>query len=117
VFHGEATSSRTTLVSHSISGHFAIRQGDWKLCLAAGSGGWSAPREGDAQKQKLPTMQLFNLAEDKAEQKNLLTSHPERAQQLLSILQSEVNNGRCTPGAKVSNDREITFLPKGVTIK
>lgn len=116
VFNGEASTSRTTLVSHSVSGHFAIRQGDWKLCLAAGSGGWSAPRERDAQKQGLPPMQLYNLAEDKAEQKNLLETHPERAQQLLRILQSEVDNGRCTPGAKIPNDREITFLPKGVTI-
>lgn len=116
VFNGEVSSSRTTLVSHSVSGHFAIRQGDWKLCLAGGSGGWSAPRERDAQKQGLPPMQLYNLAEDKAEQKNLLETHPERAQQLLRILQSEVDNGRCTPGAKIPNDREIAFLPRGVTI-
>ncbi len=104
-------------VSHSISGHFAIRQGVWKLCLAAGSGGWSLPREKDAQKQGLPPMQLFNLANDKAEQKNLIDAHPERVQELLKILKREVDNGRCTPGAKIPNDREITFLPKGVTIE
>ena len=118
VFNGESTTTgRNTLISHSISGHFAIRQGDWKLCLSAGSGGWSAPRERDAQKRGLPSMQLFNLAEDKAEQKNLVETHPERAQELLKILQSEVDNGRCTPGSKIPNDRKVTFLPKGVTIE
>ncbi len=118
VFNGESTTTgRNTLISHSISGHFAIRQGDWKLCLSAGSGGWSAPRERDAQKRGLPSMQLFNLAEDKAEQKNLVETHPERAQELLKILQSEVDNGRCTPGSKIPNDREVTFLPKGVMIE
>jgi arylsulfatase A len=118
VFNGESTTTgRNTLISHSISGHFAIRQGDWKLCLSSGSGGWSAPRERDAQKRGLPSMQLFNLAEDKAEQKNLVETHPERAQELLKILQSEVDNGRCTPGSKIPNDRKVTFLPKGVTIE
>ena len=117
VFNGESTTGRTTVVSHSISGHFAIRQGDWKLCLSAGSGGWSTPRERDAQKQGLPPMQLFNLAEDKAEQRNLVGTHPERVQQLLKVLRTEVHNGRCTPGARIPNDREITFLPKGVTIE
>ena len=75
------------------------------------------PREKDAQKQGLPPMQLFNLAEDKAEKKNLVSKHPERVQELLKILQKEINNGRCTPGKKIPNDREISFLPKGVAIK
>ena len=117
VFHGERSTGRTTLISHSISGHFAFRQGAWKLCLSAGSGGWSMPREKDAQKQGLPPMQLFNLAEDKAEKKNLVSKHPERVQELLKILQKEINNGRCTPGKNIPNDREISFLPKGVAIK
>ena len=52
-------------------------------------------------------MQLFNLAEDKAEKKNLVSKHPECVQELLKILQKEINNGRCTPGKKIPNDREI----------
>ena len=55
-FKGEATSGRDTLISHSAGGSFAIRQGSWKLCLSGGSGGWSAPREGDAKKKGLPRM-------------------------------------------------------------
>ena len=41
-FAGETTTGRTTLVSHSIGGSFSIRANGWKLCLSAGSGGWSA---------------------------------------------------------------------------
>ena len=53
-FKGKGKTSRSTLVSHSIGGSFSMRHGDWKLCLSAGSGGWSAPREGDA-KEKEPS--------------------------------------------------------------
>ena len=113
-FNGESTTGRETLISHSIGGSFSIRQGDWKLCLSAGSGGWSAPREPDAKKQNLPPMQLFNLADDRAEQKNLVATHPERVTKLLALLEKEVKNGRCTPGNAVTNDRDVSFLPKGV---
>src|SRR5690606_1380315 len=34
---------RTGLISQSIRGDFAIRDGQWKLLLCPGSGGWSAP--------------------------------------------------------------------------
>lgn len=112
VFEGEETTGRDSLISHSISGHFAIRQGDWKLCLAHGSGGWSAPREPVAIKQGRPAMQLFNLASDPGEQTNLAESHPEQVETLLKLLEQQVANGRCTPGEKLPNDRTVTFLPK-----
>jgi len=38
---------REATVHHSISGRFAIRQGDWKLILWPGSGGWSYPRDNE----------------------------------------------------------------------
>jgi arylsulfatase A len=113
VFKGGDTTGRETLISHSIGGSFSIRQGPWKLCLSAGSGGWSAPREADAKKANLPPMQLYNLDEDKGEQKNLVTTNPEKVEALLKILETEVANGRCTPGKPVPNDREVTYLPKG----
>ena len=116
VFHGRETSGRETLISHSIGGSFAIRQGPWKLCLAAGSGGWSAPRENEAKKQGLPPLQLFNLDDDPGERKNLLAEHPEKVESLLRLLDRQVSSGRCTPGEAVSNDRDIRFLPAGVTL-
>ena len=116
VFNGESSTGRATLVSHSIGGSFSIRQGDWKLCLSAGSGGWSAPREADAKKQNLPSMQLFNLKSDRGEQKNLVQENPDKVNELLQQLAGEVKQGRCTPGNPVSNDREVSFLPAGVTM-
>jgi len=32
------------------------------------------------------------------------------------LLGKEVEQGRCTPGNPVSNDREVTFLPKGYEV-
>lgn len=112
VFKGGST-ERTTLISHSIGGSFSIREGDWKLCLSAGSGGWSDPREAEAKKQNLPSMQLFNLASDRGERTNLVEANPKKVDALLELLDSEVQRGRCTPGNAVPNDREIDYLPKG----
>lgn len=113
VFHGKSTSGRRTLISHSISGAFAIRRGNWKLCLAAGSGGWSSPRDNEARKKGMPPIQLFNLKNDPGEQTNLVSDNPKKVTELLKLLESEIKAGRCTPGEPVSNDREIKFLPPG----
>ena len=116
VFSGESSTGRSTLVSHSIGGSFSIRKGDWKLCLSAGSGGWSAPREPVAKKQHLPPMQLFNLKSDRGEQVNLVDERPEKVKELLQRLAAEVQQGRSTPGKALANDRDVTFLPPGVTM-
>ena len=113
-FKGESN-GRKNLISHSIGGSFSIREGDWKLCLAAGSGGWSAPREPDAKKQGLPPLQLFNLKTDRGERENLLQKEPERVSALIHLLNRQVAQGRCTPGKAVSNDRKVSFLPKGIS--
>ncbi|MEP3478263.1 MAG: arylsulfatase [Fuerstiella sp.] len=116
-FQGQEKTERSSLVSHSIGGSFSIREGKWKLCLSGGSGGWSAPREPEAKKKNLPLMQLFDLQADRSETTNLLEQHPEQVDALLKLLSEEVQNGRCTPGEPVSNDREVKFLPNGVTVK
>ena len=115
-FKGKAETARKTLISHSIGGSFSIREGDWKLCLSSGSGGWSAPREAEAKKQDLPPLQLYNLKEDRAERNNLHEKRADRVASLLAVLDREVSTGRCTPGNPVANDREVTFLPKGIAL-
>ena len=112
LFDGHSENTRSNLVSHSIGGSFAIRQGQWKLCLSAGSGGWSQPREPEAKKRNLPPVQLFNLADDKGEQTNLQDRHPEKTEQLVQLLGDLIARGRSTPGPDKKNDREVTFLPK-----
>ncbi|HBE68095.1 MAG TPA: arylsulfatase [Planctomycetaceae bacterium] len=110
-FEGESSTGRTSVVSHSIGGSFAIRKNNWKLCLCRGSGGWSAPKENVAKKQGLPAMQLYDLAIDPSEQNNLLDSQPEKAEELLALLHQQVHRGRSTPGPDLKNDREVAYLP------
>jgi arylsulfatase A-like enzyme len=98
---------RTALVSHSINGSFAIREGNWKLCLCAGSGGWSAPRPGAAEENGLPADQLYDLAADRAEQKNVAAEHPEIVRRLAEMLDKTIADGRSTPGDTQKNAVEV----------
>ncbi len=91
------------VIHHSISGHFAVRKGKWKLLLCRGSGGWSPPRESVAAKQKLPAVQLYNLEDDPKETKNLQADHPEIVKQLTADLRQVIEQGRSTPGPKQPN--------------
>ena len=100
---GKDGPKRTTLVSHSINGSFAIRDGNWKLCLCAGSGGWSAPRPGSPGENGLPPDQLFDLAADRAEKKNLAAEKPETVQRLAAMLDKFIADGRSTPGEPQKN--------------
>lgn len=107
LFEGSGESGRKTLISHSIGGWFAIRIGNWKLCVSRGSGGWSAPTERAATEQGLPPLQLFDLSADPGETNNLAAAEPGRVESMLDILRQEVRNGRSTPGSPLSNDREV----------
>ena len=116
IFEGKTlpTSLREATVHHSINGSFAIRQGDWKLILCPGSGGWSAPQPGNkAARDTLPHFQLYNLATDPSETTNLQASHPERANQLKALLLKYISEGRSTPGPQQEND-SIDFVWKQV---
>ncbi|MEM0967940.1 MAG: arylsulfatase [Verrucomicrobiota bacterium] len=96
-------SSRAGVIHHSISGHFAYRQGKHKLILARASGGWTSPKENQAPKDA-PKAQLYDLDSDPSETTNLFLSQPEIADRLLSQLESDVTSGRSTSGAASSND-------------
>ena len=96
---------RESTVHHSIDGEFAIRQDQWKLIMCAGSGGWSWPRKNDAAIDTLPDYQLYNLAEDIAEQGNLIDTNPQKAADLQQLLEQIIHNGRSTEGPAQSNDQ------------
>jgi arylsulfatase A-like enzyme len=104
---GAGRSKRASIVHHSISGHFAVRDGSMKLLLAHGSGGWSSPDEKQAARQGLPSAQLYDLAADLNETTNLLTARPDEAARLRTLLEKIVTEGRSTPGAPQSNDAMI----------
>src|SRR6202042_611187 len=62
---------REAVVHHSINGMFAIRQGQWKLELCPGSGGWSTPHDDAAVKKGLPQVQLYDMSQDVGEASNI----------------------------------------------
>jgi arylsulfatase A len=96
-------SSRKGVIHHSISGHFAYRQGKWKLLLARGSGGWTGPKENQVAADA-PQTQLYDMEKDPGEQNNLYLSQPEVAERLLANLTSDVERGRSTDGPEAKND-------------
>ncbi len=98
---------RRSIVHHSISGHFAIREGDWKLLFAPGSAGWSEPRNPAARKQGLPELQLFNLQNDISEKNNLQATEPATVARLTRLLEELIGNGRSTPGPVQQNDEKV----------
>ncbi len=101
---------REAVIHHSINGSFAIRQGDWKLNFCPGSGGWSSPKPGKAKEVK-EWVQLYNLASDPAETKNLAAENPETVQRLTNLAQQYIDNGRSTPGTNQKNNGETYLYP------
>ncbi len=102
---------REALVHHSSEGEFAIRQGEWKLILAPGSGGWSHPTRITSpwtvakadDLTGLPPFQLYNLANDPKETTNLAAAHPAVVQRLGQLMRETIERGRSTPGAPQKN--------------
>ena len=95
------------LIHHSIDGRFAVREGPWKLCFCAGSGGWGSPKDKEAERRGLPSQQLYHLGEDPGETRNLVAEHPEIVERLQSVLREAIDRGRSTPGAVQNNDISV----------
>ena len=96
-------SKRTGVVHHSVSGHFAYRQGKWKLLLAKGSGGWTVPNEKQLRESNIRG-QLYDMESDSGEQNNLFQSKPEIVDELLTALKRDIQRGRSTSGPDQAND-------------
>ena len=73
----------------------ALRQGSWKLILAP---------DRQSKAKDSPPVQLYNLAEDLGETKNLATAMPEKAAEMKAHLEKLISEGRSTPGTKQTND-------------
>jgi arylsulfatase A len=83
---------RKTIIDHSIGGMFTIREGDWKLELGLGSGGFSAPRNVEPAPGGI-TGQLYNLADDPHEIYNLYAARPEIVERLTKLLDEYKDQG------------------------
>ena len=80
---------RDHLVMKSGGGKMVIRSGNWKLIDSLGSGGFSKPRRIKPGPND-PKGQLYNLANDPAEQINLYARHPDRVAKLEAKLEASV---------------------------
>lgn len=108
----EPAFSRKGIIHHSVSGHFAYREGDYKLILSRGSGGWTSPNEGKAKSLGHPKGQLYNLKTDPGEQTNLYEQKPEIVERLLTQFTAYVEAGSSVAGKESANDVEDIKLWK-----
>jgi arylsulfatase A-like enzyme len=111
VLRGEKPTVRLGIVSQSINGSFAFRDGPWKLLLSAGSGGWSSPKPG-AEEAGLPAVQLYDLSKDLGEKTNLQAQFPERVAAMKAELEKIIARGRSTPGEDLKNDVPVQLIKK-----
>ena len=112
------------IVHHSSSGKFGIRQGDWKLLLHSGSGGngYAGGKKagryaGTIEQKSFETgeRQLYNLANDPNETKNIASENPEIVERLTKLTADIVKNGRSTEGDTIKQSLEdwpqLDWLP------
>jgi len=125
LLRGENRPVREALVHQGIISDFlVIRRGPWKLDLCAGDGAGckvcteeGVPQdlgEDEAQKLGRPPIQLYNMADDPGETRNLQKEHPEVVKELFGLLKKYVEQGRSTPGAPQKNDVPISLPQKGI---
>ncbi len=105
LLRGEDRPVRKQAVNTASSGLPAVREGAWKLILGRGSGGWT---KGQVQ----TPVQLYNLADDLGETKNLAAREPERVKRMKALLERLITEGRSTPGSAQKNDVEVRRFPQ-----
>lgn len=82
-----------------------MRSGTWKYIPGPGSGGWG---QGGDQSQPV---QLYNLADDPGESKNLAAALPEKVAAMKTLHEKLITDGRSTPGAPQKNDVAVKRYP------
>ena len=102
LLRGSERPVRAFAVNQSSGGLPAIRKGPWKLIFGPGSGGWGKGAEDQP-------MQLYNLADDIGETKNLLAEKPALVAELTALMDKAVADGRSTPGAAQVNDKPFNW--------
>jgi arylsulfatase A len=87
---------RPSLLHHSGTGVFAVRQGAWKLILdTLGSGGWPPPRGGPPEPGS--PGQLYDLREDPGEEHNLWAERPDVVAEMAALVDAQQRAGRSRP--------------------
>ncbi len=81
---------RAPVIHHSFSGVFSIRQENWKMVFANGSGGRQKPVGKPFEKP----YSLFDMEKDPSESHNIINKHPKLAKQLTQKIMQIINSGR-----------------------
>ena len=100
---GEPDGGRTALVSHSNFGEFAYRDGPWKLVYRLGGENLEASRG------KATVAELYNLAEDIAEERDLAAERTEILEELRGKFDGLIQLGASRPGASGANDGVVRY--------
>jgi arylsulfatase A-like enzyme len=91
LYEGKTRAENPAVIHHDFDGGYAIRRGDWKLVFQLD------------RKNKTFTRELYNIKEDRMETTDVLASSPEIAAQLEALFESQVSQGRSTPGPQQAN--------------
>lgn len=91
------TSLRQAVVYHGIRGELAIRRGDWVYIDAPTGEGSREPQWFKEERGYMPHEypgELYNLADDPAQRKNLYAEHPKMVAELKTLLDKYKSEGR-----------------------
>jgi len=94
---------REATVHHDGSATFALRKDQWVLIF---------PRAGKNNKQAPSEPELYDLAKDIRQTKNLAREHADLVADLTRLMQRYVDHGRSTPGPAQRNDVSVVFQKK-----
>ncbi len=93
ILRGGQTPVREWSVSCAANGTPSVRHGTWKLLLS-------------------PTMELYNLAKDPSETRNLAPEESKRVTEMRTHFEQLIANGRSNPGPPQKNDIPVERYPK-----
>ncbi len=99
ILNGQDAPVRQHSVSCAANGTPAFRSGSWKLILAT---------DGDSKQP----VQLYDLATDLAESRNLAADQPDRVTAMKAQFEAIIEAGRSTPGARQPNDVAVRRFPR-----
>ena len=95
---GESKTARDHAIFHTggTQGPLTLRMGQWKF-IQAGRGGYGKAQVNPNPKAPPPKPQLFNLAEDPAEQNDLAAKMPEKVKEFSDFIAKARESGRTRP--------------------
>ena len=103
LIESDDTASRANLISHSVNGEFAYRNGNWKIVFKLPGNNLASSRGEPA------AVELYNLNEDIGEEFNMAGENHELVRQLTGELKSVVQRGTSRTGPPQFNDVKVRF--------